>query len=76
MGAEIGDKYVSKAEEYSYILKDFGGRPAVFEKGKEEPILTLDVYTNQLPPRDQTRLYGGIKANTLEEILSLAENYE
>ena len=63
-------------EKEGYILKDFDGRLAIFENGEKGPILILDSYTNELPPKDQTRLYGGIEADSLEEIISIAENFE
>jgi hypothetical protein len=69
---------VSKAEtaDYVYILKDFNGKPAVFKANNNKPVFVLDVYTNELPEKDQTRIINGIKSNSLEEIVSIAENYE
>ena len=63
-------------ESYNYILVDFNGRPTIFESGKKEPIIVLDMYTSQLPPKDQERIISGITGDSLEEILTLAENYE
>ena len=66
--------------EYStqktYVLKDFQGRPAVFENENTDPLYILDIFTDQLPERDRERLKDGITAKTLEEIRSLAEDYE
>ncbi len=68
-------KEVSSFEKL-YILKDFEGRPAVFENGNTNPLYILDIFTDQLPERDRERLKAGITAKTLEEIRSLAEDYE
>ncbi len=63
-------------ENSGYVLKDYLGRPAIFQKDNEKPMLILDVYTSELPPKDQKRLLEGIEAKSFEQILSLAENYE
>jgi hypothetical protein len=69
---------VTKAadSEYLYILKDFNGKPAVFKSDNSNPVFILDIYTNELPEKDQTKIINGIKSNSLEEIISIAENYE
>lgn len=69
---------ISKAEtdDYVYILKDFNGKPAVFKYDNNKPLFVLDVYISELPEKDQTRIINGIKSNSLEEIVSIAENYE
>lgn len=65
-----------KPQEIYYTLKDFSGKPTVFRSDSETPVLVLDVYTSELPNKDRQRLSAGITAKTLEEILSMAENYE
>lgn len=62
--------------EQNYILKDFQGRPAVFENGNTSPLYILDIFTDQLPERDRERIKNGITAKTLEEIRSMTEDYE
>jgi len=38
--------------------------------------MVLDVVFDELPEKDKTRLKNGIHTKTLEEALSLAEDYE
>ncbi len=65
-----------KQQEIYYTLIDFDGKPTVFRSDSKKPVLVLDVYTSELPSKDIQRLMEGVTAKTLEEILSLAENYE
>lgn len=66
----------SSSNETYYLLKDYNGTLAIFSSNQVEPIARLDVRTDSLPERDITRLQEGIRADTLEEIYSLAEDYE
>lgn len=57
----------TKPQEYQYILKDYGGRIAVFEKNNEKPLEVHDIFTSTLPEIDAQNLRKGIKV-TAEEI--------
>lgn len=59
-----------------YYLKDFNGMLAIFENGKNSPLEILDVELASLPERDIERIKKGIFAEDLNEIFSLAEDYE
>lgn len=63
------------AESY-YLLKDYHGTLAIFSSDNEQPIELLEVQIDSLPERDITRLKQGIRADTLEQARSLAEDYE
>lgn len=67
---------VTSSYETFYILKEYEGRPAVFKNGESDPLYTLEVFISQLPERDKKRIKNGISADTLEEILQIAEDYE
>ena len=65
----------TKAEQ-GYILKDYNGSLAIFEGNSAVPLEILDVKTNSLPERDIEILKNGLHAKTLNEIISMAEDYE
>lgn len=71
-----GKNVSSAVADYNYVLKEFNGKPAVFEKNGTSPVFVLDVYLSELPPKDQAKIINGITANSFEEIMSAAENYE
>lgn len=57
-----------------YTLMDFGGKVAVFEDGKDEPMAVYDIYTHLLPENDIEMLRRGIHADTLSEVQSCLED--
>ena len=59
-----------------YTLKCYEEKVAIFEGSNPVPILTLDIQLSQLPEKDQAKLEKGITAQSLAEIISIAENYE
>jgi len=59
-----------------YILSDFEGNLAIYEGNNKAPLEILDVKTDSLPERDIERIKMGIYADSLSEIISLAEDYE
>lgn len=65
----------TKKEKY-YILTDYEGRLAIFENGDPYPLEQLDVFVEELPERDITRIKQGIRTKSLEQALSYAEDYE
>ena len=66
----------SETVEIKYILGEFNGKLAIFQTNNSTPIEVLDVQINSLPQRDIERINNGITANTLSEIIALAEDYE
>lgn len=71
------NEFVSSTKsEQGYILKDYKGNLAIFEINSNTPLEILDVQTNSLPERDIEILKNGIRAETLNEIISMAEDYE
>lgn len=70
------DKNHSKPSTKGYILKEYNGCLGIFKGDYTNPIEILDVKINALPERDAEKLKKGITADTLEEIISIAEDYE
>ena len=58
-----------------YIVKDYGGNIAIFEKGKDTPFRITDVSINELPQADKELLQQGITANDQEELNIILEDY-
>ena len=59
-----------------YILGEFNGNLAIFQADNATPLEVLDVKISSLPERDIERIKNGICADTLSEIIMLAEDYE
>lgn len=66
----------SQNTEVGYILTEFGGNLAIFEKGNNSPVSVLDVMVEALPERDIEKLKKGIYCTTFGEAMQLAEDYE
>ena len=64
------------SEEYAYSLTEYENSIAIIDNKTNKPYMILDVVFDELPERDKTRLKNGIHTKTLEEALSLAEDYE
>lgn len=59
----------------SYIVKDFKGNVAVFEKNSENyPFKVTKVFTKRLPKKDQLILKNGIEVENQNELNSLLED--
>ncbi|MDR2655737.1 MAG: hypothetical protein LBC56_06660 [Oscillospiraceae bacterium] len=61
--------------EYLYIVREFEGRLAVFEKGRVNPKIVYSVYTSHLPAADRQRLAQGIPAKDERELRLIIEDY-
>lgn len=59
----------------SYILKDWGGRLALFRAGEAAPMEVYEVYTHLLPSSDVEQLRAGIPLTDLEEAERLLEDF-
>ena len=58
-----------------YILKDHGGRLAVFAPEGGEPLQVYDVYTHLLPEGDVAALQAGIPLESREQLDRLLEDF-
>ncbi len=63
-------------EPTKYFLSEQNGQLAVFQSDISTPILLLNVWVDSLPERDIQRIKNGIPADSLNEAISLAEDYE
>ena len=64
------------ASEGKYIVRDYGGRLAVYRVSEpDRPVYLLDVYTGALPEADRSALQEGILLHTEEELSQLLEDY-
>ena len=62
-------------EEYKYILKDFQGKLAVFEKNKKDPEMIFDVLIDSLPEVDVIELQQGLKIKDEQELNERIEDF-
>lgn len=58
-----------------YLMKNHGGRLAVFQPQEDSPLLIFDVYISTLPEYDQQLLQEGIPAEGEEPLTRLIEDY-
>lgn len=58
-----------------YLIKNHGGRLAVFQAQEQSPLLVFDVYISTLPEYDQQLLQEGIPAEGEEQLTRLIEDY-
>lgn len=58
-----------------YLLRDDGGRIALFRPGEEEPVEVYDLYTHLLPQEDVLSLQKGIPVESEEQLLRLLEDF-
>ena len=58
----------------AYILRDEGGRVAVYQAGADTPEKVYDIYTHLLPPEDTQKLQQGIPVDTEAELQALLED--
>ena len=66
----------NSTRETKYYLKDYNGMLAIFEGDRTIPLEVLKVSISSLPERDIEKIKKGIFADSLNEIISLAEDYE
>lgn len=58
-----------------YIVKEYNGKIAVFEKGRDEPYRTTNMSVNFLPDYDRELLINGIELKTQKEVDAVLEDY-
>ncbi len=59
-----------------YIVKEYDGRVAIFQKGVKHPIQTLDCLIKDLPPDAVEALATGIEVNNIDELQKIIEAYD
>ncbi|MEG0571102.1 MAG: hypothetical protein RR497_05610 [Oscillospiraceae bacterium] len=62
--------------EFMYLVKEYNHKVGVFKYGQTSPVLTLDVYVDTLPKKDQTTLETGIKVYDSTQLERLIEDLE
>lgn len=60
-----------------YVLKDYGGNPALFYSDNEMPVRVYPtIYTHLLPRADAENLQNGIEITTEEQLRQLIEDFD
>ena len=69
--------YEKEVPEYSlsYVVKEFKGNIAVFEKGNENPFKIIETPVSNLPKVDQELLSKGIEVKDENELYCLIEDF-
>ena len=72
-----GPKPISEPIEkkITYVVKEYKGKIAVFEKGNEKPFKITQVNTADLPKTDKEILKNGIEVENQKELSSVLEDY-
>ena len=58
----------------TYVVREYDGMVAVFEKHKERPVKITDTYVSSLPQGDRDNLRDGIEVNSDEKLRKLLED--
>lgn len=58
-----------------YLLKDNGGRLALYRPGEAQPLRVYEVYTHLLPAQDVESLQAGIPIESEEQLDRLLEDF-
>lgn len=76
VAAEVS-RNVSHTEKpsYSYIIKEYNGKLAVFETGSDVPFRITELDISTLPISDQTILNNGIEVSDSKELSRILEDY-
>ncbi len=59
-----------------YIVKEYDGKVAIFQKGVEHPIQTLECLIKDLPPDAVEALATGIVVYDIDELQKIIEAYD
>lgn len=59
----------------TYVVREFNGNIAVFEKGMQKPFQITHIEVTSLPELDQVILKEGIEAINQNELTSILEDY-
>ena len=66
---------ISQPAEIAYIVKEYGGKLAVFTQDDSQPIAVYEVYVHLLPENDIEILRKGIPVDNDYTLLKTLENY-
>ncbi len=68
--------YISAIDnDFMYMLKQYGGKLAVFKYGENEPYEVTDIFVHNLPEYDVQLLSEGIKISDDSELAKRLEDY-
>ena len=73
--ASLSQSSSQETRQVRYLMKNYGGRPAVFEAQQQSPLLVFDVYVNTLPEYDQQLLQEGISVEGEQQLTRIIEDY-
>lgn len=65
----------NKQSSYSYTLKDFHGKLALYPNNSDTPTEVYEVYTHLLPEQDVLSLQQGIPLKSEAELQRLLEDF-
>lgn len=74
-GLKFTEQFPSSDTPPEYILREYNGKTAVFEKGRELPVFIEDIFIDNLPEKDRKALREGIILSSPEELQSLIEDF-
>lgn len=63
------------SEKVTYVVKEYNGKVAVFEKGKDRPFKVTEVNTSDLPQADKEILKNGIETDSQKKLSTILEDY-
>ncbi|MEG1895543.1 MAG: hypothetical protein RR162_04820 [Oscillospiraceae bacterium] len=66
---------ITSSQQGQYIIADYHGKIAVFEKMDSEPIVVYEIYTHLLPENDIELLRKGVCVTTKEELQLRLEDF-
>ena len=77
------NKAIAKAETQEtlsansiYIIKEYNGKVACFEKETDSPFIVTDIKVIDLPPLDRKMLSSGVEVNGSREMSRALEDYK
>lgn len=73
--AKKQQSYLEESPNTIFVVSEYQGNIAIFEKNKPSPIKVTDVQIIDLPKQDRELLKKGIQVNTKEELSNILEDY-
>ena len=73
--SETGESASLEQKNERYVIKEYQKRLAVFEAGKDEPMMITGVFISELPKADRELMKTGISAYSRRELDRLLEDY-
>lgn len=66
---------IDQPTQTAYIVKEYGGKVAVFAPGESQPVAVYEVYVHLLPENDIELLRKGIPVDDDYTLLKTLENF-